>query len=58
MLTGLLLWWGPAGVVWHAVSGHTWGDAMTLMATVGVSTTAGQWAAMVIRRKWGDLRGS
>ncbi|MFD4540878.1 XRE family transcriptional regulator [Streptomyces bauhiniae] len=53
--TGLLLWWGLAGVVWHAVSGHTWGDAMTLMATVGVSTTAGQWAAMVIDQMTGHL---
>ncbi|MFD4790354.1 hypothetical protein ACFWN1_25535 [Streptomyces sp. NPDC058459] len=58
VLSGTVLWWGLAGVVWHVVSGHAWGDAMTFMLVVGATMTVGQWLAALIRRKWGDLRGS
>ncbi|MGW4288066.1 hypothetical protein ACWEIK_14135 [Streptomyces sp. NPDC004673] len=57
-LTGTVLWWALAGLVWHLVSGRTWGDTMTVMASAGGGVTIGQWAAPVIRRKWGDLRDS
>lgn len=58
VLTGTVLWWALAGVVWHMVSDHTWGDAMTSMATAGGGVIIGQWAATAIRRKRGDRRDS
>lgn len=46
--------WALGAVFWHAVLGHSWGDSVSFAVVMGVTTTGGQWLAMVIKCKQTD----